>query len=217
MKILLTGILFLMGFEAVFSQVQEAGDQVVDLLSTYGNMTVMENTSDASTRTLFFALPMQSSGSFYVRVFDPDCGGEYDRSNGLWETNTEFEVFGGTGCICIPGSVGGEAKSSGASGTLLDEKIFAYEPGIDGTWVTFGPFAVEQGEKLEGYDARFFKLLVVGTCGNDSNQFAVYLSSSDIQNKAVNGAAMYNNVYAFNEDLQKGKYSISLSAEPIEE
>ncbi len=216
MKYLFAVIVLVFSCGPAFSQAQQAADTGIDLLTTCGNMSITNSETADCSRILFIVVPEHHVGAFYVRVFDPDCGGEHDSSNGLWETNTEFEVYGGAGCICVPGAGNEQVSASVASGILLDKKLFANEPGIDGTWVTFGPFTSAQGEKREAYDARFFKLIVGGKTGDDRNHYAVVLSSSGDQNKEINGASIYKDTYAFNEDLQKGKYNYSVNAEPVE-
>lgn len=200
MRYILIGFLVFFFCGKSFSQTDPGNsDQTDSLLTTYGNMTTQENTRSNCSRTIFFILPENLEGAFYVRIYDPDCGGAHDDSNGLWETNTEFEVFGGKDY-----------------GTLLEEQLFAAEPLIDGTWVSFGPFTVDQGEKLEEYNARFFKMNVGGKTGNDRNQFAVFLSNSDRVNEPVAGASLYCDAFAMNEDLKGGKYNYSVSAEPVD-
>lgn len=216
MRQLFVGIILILCCGVSFSQDNSDKVMAVDLMTTYGNMATNDSIDDACSRTIFFVLPENYTGSFYVRIFDPDCGGANDNSIGLWETNTEFEVFGGAGCIKMPGAESEDQESIEGSGTLLQEKLFADESAIDGTWVTFGPFKAEQGEKLEEYSARFFKLVVGGTTGDDGNQYAVFLSISDDRNEELNGASIYKDSYAFSEDLKGGKYNYSISAEPVE-
>lgn len=216
MRLLFAWIILSLCWGVAFSQTGSGEELAVDLMTTYGNMAATESGDNDCSRTIFFVIPENFQGSFYVRIFDPDCGGAHDNSNGLWETNTEFEMYGGEGCVKLPGDGQEEQELAEGSGTLLQEKLFADEPVIDDTWVTFGPFKAGQGEKLEEYSARFFKLVIDGTTGDDGNQYAVFLSISDDQNKELNGASIYKDTYAFNEDLMGGKYNYSVSAEPVE-
>lgn len=188
----------------------------MEFLLTYGNMASMDSGQEECCHTVFIAIPENLSHSFYVRVFDPDCGGKNDHSNGLWETNTEFQLYGGDGCIHMHLQGGEEINSHSSQGTLLQEKLFANEPVFDNSWVTFGPFTAEQGEKIEKYSGRFFKLVVEGKTGNDGNQYAIALSSSDYENTKPVGAVLYQDEFDFTADLEGGKYNYSVTAEPID-
>ena len=184
---------------------------------TYGNMTQSDVVNACCSQTLFIVIPEGHANSFFVRVFDPDCGGKNDNCNGLWETNTEFEFYGGKGCIHMHLKDGKEMNSHSDKGTLLLEKLYADEPQIDNSWVTFGPFTAEQGEKLKDYSGRFFKLIVEGKTGNDGNHYAVALSSSGLENTELAGATLYKGEFALNADLNSGKYNYSIVAEPIDD
>ena len=45
----------------------------------------------------FFSIPKDYTKPFYIRVFDPDCGGENDEIQGEFNTKTKFSVYGGKG------------------------------------------------------------------------------------------------------------------------
>lgn len=217
MRYLLLFIFLIAACSPVFSQLESDDVRRSDFFVTYGNMAKQDCAEEESHQTIFIVIPEHHLNSFYVRVFDPDCGGENDNSNGLWETNTEFEFYGGKGCIHLHFKDGKEINVHAEQGTLLQEELYADEPTIDNRWVTFGPFTAEQGEKLDTYSGRFFKLIVEGKTGNDGNQYAVALSSSDLENTELSGATMYQDEFALSADLQGGKYNYSVLAEPLDE
>jgi len=209
--------IFITACSISFSQSGSDNEKRSDFLITYGNMAKQECGDEGICQTIFIVIPEQHTSSFYVRIFDPDCGGKNDNSNGLWETNTEFEFYGGKGCIHMHLKDGQEINSHTDQGTLLQKELYADEPVIDNSWVTFGPFTAEQGEKLEAYSGRFFKLIVEGKTGNDCNHYAVALSSSDCENRELVGAVLYQEEIAFSADLENGKYNFSVVAEPLDE
>ena len=47
------------------------------------------------TRYFSSAYPKDYTKPFYIRVFDPDCGGENDEIQGEFNTKTKFSVYGG--------------------------------------------------------------------------------------------------------------------------
>lgn len=173
------------------------------LLATFGNMSEPGTGDDDFSQTIFFAVPGNDTGSFYIRVFDPDCGGEYDLSNGLWETNTVMEVFGGEGCISEKDARLAHPLGNYRSGVLLQRELFARESALDGNWFSFGPFRFDQGEELEGYPGySFFKLLVEGTTGDDGNVYAVEISRKADSNLAVSYAAQFSYAAAYLDKSQ---------------
>jgi len=159
---------------ALLVQAQQVPSQ---FLATFGNMSDTTCGDDDFSQAVFFAIPAHYQGNFYLRVFDPDCGGLYDQPDGLWETNTMIEVFGGDGCISSADARGTHPVGNYRSGTSLDRALFSRESMIDAKWYSFGPFTVDQGEELADYpDYRFFKLLVDGRTGNDGNVYAIQVS-----------------------------------------
>ena len=90
-------ILLLFSFCGVLISQAEWGQK--KQFATFGNMVEDEPDPCIQSQTIFFVVPEAYKSEFYFRVFDPDCGGAYDQPNGLWETNTVFEVYGGEGCI----------------------------------------------------------------------------------------------------------------------
>jgi hypothetical protein len=167
----------------LFAQI-EAGKE--KSFATLGNMLGESYETDVHSQTIFFAVPTGLNEYMYLRVFDPDCGGAYDKPNGLWETNTVFEVYGGKGCISELDARRSLPEGDYKSGTILYRALFARESEVDGTWVTFGPFLPVQGETLEAYPGyAFFKLIVEGRTGNDGNIYALLVSSRPDKNSEV--------------------------------
>lgn len=174
---------------ALFSQVAAGNEKS---FATLGNMLGDRYKTDVCSQTIFFAVPAQVNEDIYLRVFDPDCGGAYDKPNGLWETNTVFEVYGGKGCISELDARRLLPEGDYKSGTIIHRALFARESEVDGTWVAFGPFSSDQGETLEAYPGYvFFKLIVEGRTGNDSNVYALSVSSRPDRNREVANAEIF--------------------------
>ena len=183
--------LFLTGLTCgtLFSQ---SGSLNEKAFATFGNMVEDGRNPAIQSQTIFFAVPEAYKNEIYLRVFDPDCGGAYDQPNGLWETNTVFEVYGGEGCISELDARGTEPVGNYKSGTILYRALFACESEVDGKWVSFGPFAKAMGEKLKDYPGYlFFKLIVEGRTGNDGNVYALSVSSHNNTNKEIENAAIF--------------------------
>jgi hypothetical protein len=185
--LLVTVVLFLAGTPLISQSVAE--DAL--LLATFGNMNQEEFSSSAS-HAHFFAVPRRGIDKLFIRVFDPDCGGAYDRPAGLWETNTIFEVYGGEGCISEPDARQSWPSGNYKSGNILSKALFACESEVDGTWVSFGPFTPAMGEKLTEYpDYVFFKLVVEGRTGNDGNLYNLFISSDSGKNSSIPNSRIF--------------------------
>lgn len=160
--------------------------------ATYGNMVKEGHDPCIQSQTIFFAVPEGYKNEIYLRVFDPDCGGAYDHPDGLWETNTIFEVYGGEECISEIDARRTEPVGDYKSGTILHKALFACESEVDGKWVSFGPFTTAMGEKLKDYPGYFFfKLIVEGRTGNDGNVYALSLSSHDNTNREIPNSGIF--------------------------
>ncbi len=171
---------------------QEQVNLLEKMLATSGNMAGVDCVDDDFSQTIFFAVPIRYTSDFYLRVWDPDCGGENDLPNGLWETNTQFEIFGGPGCFSEKDARSTDPIGNYKSGNLLDREIFARESDVDNKWVAFGPFTVDKGEQLEDFPGyAFFKTIVEGRTGDDTNLYSLFVSSVDDDNIAIEDVAFF--------------------------
>jgi len=180
--ILLSGVLY-----------AQNGEERIDYLATFGNMSGLSCVDNDFSQTIFIALPANYSGNIYFRVFDPDCGGMLDMPAGHWETNTIFEIYGGEGSISDKDARSTDATGNYKSGTLLTHGLFARENQVDETWVSFGPFHAKQGEIIDEYPGyTFFKMIVEGRTGDDINIYSLFISSSDNENIAIDHASFFD-------------------------
>jgi hypothetical protein len=173
------------------------------LLATFGYMSNENSNGTASFQEIYFAVPLKMNTSFYVRIFDPDCGGLNDVAAGHYETNTQFSFFGGAGCLSEP------SVPAMPSGELLSKALFAREKLVDDQWVSIGPFDPAEGETIEAYPGyAFFKIVVEGVTGNDGNLYSLYLSMQPDRNRPLSGGTLfqYESVYLENGRLATRSY-----------
>ncbi len=52
---------------------------------------------DIGRQVLFIAVPAKATGPLYLRLLDPDCGGDFDSRSGGWDTRTRFALYGRAG------------------------------------------------------------------------------------------------------------------------
>jgi len=149
------------------------------------------------SQRFFFLIPKDYKKLVYIRVFDPDCGGAIDELNGVWDTQTEFTVYGGKGCISEPDAQEPDPKGKYKSGNLLASKTFGEDPKYDQKWYTFGPFNPSEGEFMPQYDGYVIKIIAETISGDDGNLYNYFLSTEPDNNKAVEGANAFTYAYIF--------------------
>lgn len=89
-----------MGFSlaaSVSGQPVPGKDENIDFLVTFGKEGKTSWGDFYFRQIFFFTVPRDSKEQFYIRVFDPDCGGENDEIQGEFNSRTMFSVYGGKG------------------------------------------------------------------------------------------------------------------------
>jgi hypothetical protein len=213
MRAIVTLLLMFLFSGAMLSQVDMGrGKQFI----TFGNMFDHQIDAVAHSQIVFFYVPESFADHFFLRVFDPDCGGLLDRPEGLWETNSLFEVYGGDGCISGEDARRGEPQGDYKSGTLLHSALFAKESEMDGEWFAFGPFTSGMGESLEDFSGyRFFKLVVEGRTGNDGNVYLLSVSRSNNDHIKIDHAGTfdYRRLYLQGDSLVVDRHHVDQNSE----
>jgi hypothetical protein len=147
----------------------------------------------------FFLLPKDYNKPFYIRVFDADCGGQYDEIQGDFNTKTRFSVYGGKGVDPDQNteSQGLNEKENYKGGNQLASKVFGTEAKYDNNWYTFGPFNTSDGDFSAKWDKNVIKVVCEGIAGDDGNLYKYFLSSSPNSNIEINGANAFTYFYSF--------------------
>ncbi len=181
----------------LFSQPVPNVDENIPYLMVFGNQAQTSWGDDDFSSTFFFLIPKEFNQPIFIRVFDPDCGGEVDELAGEWNTRTAFSVYGGKGCWSDRDAQGTDPTGTYKSGTLLATKTFGEEPRYDNGWYTFGPFNPSEGEFTERWQGNIFKVISEGITGDDGNMFRFYMSTDPNSNKPVEGANAFAYEYSF--------------------
>lgn len=196
--LLVTLILILSGKEVIFSQPVPGQDENIQFLVTFGKEGETSWGDDDFSQTWFFAIPKDYKGRFYIRVFDPDSGGENDEQKGEWDSRTLFSVYGGKG---VDPEVNDESRGlqptgQYKSGTLLASRTFGNDRQYDNKYYSFGPFNPAEGDYSEkwGY---IFKLIADGVSGDDGNLYRYFLSREPNNDVAIEGANAFTYEYTF--------------------
>ncbi len=172
-------------------------EENIPYLMTFGLEAETSWGDDDFSQTFFFLLPEEYDQPFFIRVFDPDTGGEVDEIAGDWDTRSVYEVFGGESVWTEDDAKETDPYGNYKSGTLLASRAFAQNPRYDNNWYTFGPFNPSQGEYVEYYKGRIFKIICEGVAGNDGNMYRYYLSTEANENRPIEGANAFAYEYSF--------------------
>jgi len=181
-----------------YAQPVPGEDENIPFLVTFGGNGATSWGDDDFSQTWFFAIPKEYKGRFYIRVFDPDTGGEHDEPKGEWNTRTLFSVYGGKG---VDPEVNEESRGlqptgNYKSGTLLASRIFGEDSRYDNKYYTFGPFNPTEGDYSEkwGY---IFKVVADGISGDDGNLYRYFLSREPNNDVPIEGANAFTYEYTF--------------------
>jgi hypothetical protein len=180
-----------------YSQPVPNVEENIPYLMTFGNQADTDWGDDDFSQTFFFLIPDGYDQPFFIRVFDPDTGGEIDEIDGVFDTRSVFEVFGGEGNWSDPDAKETSPNGNYKSGTLLATRSFTDNPRYDNDWFTFGPFNPAQGEHADMYDGYIFKIICEGVSGDDGNMYRYFLSTSATENREIEGANAFAYEYSF--------------------
>jgi hypothetical protein len=182
---------------SIHAQPVPAPDENIPYLMTFGHNADRSWGDDDFSQTFFFKIPVEYTDPFYIRVWDPECGGQVDEINGVFDTRTTYEIFGGEGCHSPDDAKGIDPVGNYKSGNLLASKEFTDEPEYDANWYTFGPFNPTEGEWNEYWQGYIFKIIVEGVDGDDGNMYRFYLSTDPDNNRDIEGGNAFAYEYSF--------------------
>lgn len=187
-KVVLLFILLLSKGSFLFSQAIPSREENFDYIATFGKQAKPDLGDDDFVQTYFFAISTKQKSPFYIRVFDPDCGGKHDQRQDQFNTKTKFSVYGGLQCFSLKDAKSVNPVGNYRSGILINSKVFSNDTAYDDKYYSFGPINPQEGEFDADIDAYVFKLIVEGLDGDDGNMYRLFLSSSKNENQSLEGA-----------------------------
>lgn len=179
------------------SQSVPSEDSNIPYLVTFGGNSRTSWGDDDFSQSFFFVVPISCQNPIYIRVFDPDISDGIDELKGEFNTQTEFSVYGGKGCISTKEAKGHIPEGIQRSGDLLASKTFGNDIEYDNGWYTFDPFDPRNGELVPEYGGYIFKVIADGKAGDDGNLYRYYLSTDPNTNKDVEGGNSFTFEYSF--------------------
>jgi hypothetical protein len=201
-RIIIACIIFwLSSISGVEAQPVPGQDENIPFLVTFGKFGDTSWGDDDFSQTFFFAIPKDFKDPFYIRVFDPDTGGENDEMKGVWDTKMTYSVYGGKGVDPEnpnnEESRGMQPSGNYKSGTLLASKTFGSEKQYDNKYYTFGPFTATQGDFNARWNTYMFKVICDGVSGDDGNLYKYFLSREQNSDVPIEGANAFTYEYTF--------------------
>lgn len=198
---------FLLCFSAAAQRIPNEVENI-DYLMTFGNEAPASWGDDDYTQVFFFYIPFTYTEPIFLRVFDPDVGGEIDEVKGVFNTSTRISIYGGQGTHSHKDAKKVDPVGGFKGGNLLDAKVFGNDPRYDSKWFTFGPFNPVEGEndpEIQG--GRIFKVIVEGISGDDGNLYQFFLSADPDVNEKVEGSNAFTYEYSFRLPKAHGEIS----------
>jgi hypothetical protein len=196
-KLICLVILTFLGWYNVNSQSAPAIDENIPYLTTFGKNSITSWGDDDFLQIFFWVVPSSQQGPVYLRVYDPDTGGALDEGNGDFNTTVSYSVYGGNRCWSDTASQSVHPQGNFKSGYLIASKIFGNDTKYDRQWYSFGPFNPSEGEFSDKLGGHVFKIIAQGVSGNDGNLYKYFLSTSQSDNKAVEGGNLFTYKYHF--------------------
>lgn len=175
----------------------------IPFLVTFGKSASKKYGDDDFSQVFFLSIPKNETDPFYVRVFDPDVGGEYDEVYGERDTKTRFSIYGGKGAWTTPDAQLTDPQGKYKAGVMLDSRTFSESDKYDNSWYSFGPLDPKEGELVEELGGYVFKIIAEGTQGNDGNLYNYFFSRGPNVNIAIEGANAFGYEWTFRMPTEK--------------
>lgn len=189
-------LLFVLVGIAAIGQPVPAAEENIPYLVTFGKDSKKSWGDPNFSQVFFFVIPQSQVDPIYIRVYDPDTGGDHDEAKGDYNTTTVFSVYGGKEAFTHKDARRNEPAGNYKSGNLLGSKTFSSNK-YDKQWYTFGPFNPKEGELVPEYGGYIFKVISEGTAGDDGNLYRYFVSVAPGENKPVEGANSFTYEYTF--------------------
>jgi len=181
----------------LFSQSAPAVDGNIPYLITFGGNALTSWGDDDFCQIFYCIVPPSQTDPVYIRIYDPDTGGELDELKGEFNTIVNFSIYGGNDCWSDTIAQVLNKTGNFKSGYLLASKSFGVDPKYDKKWYTFGPFNPSEGKYVEKLGGRIFKIIALGISGDDGNIYKYFLSTSPVDNVPVEGGNWFTYKYHF--------------------
>jgi len=179
-------LVLIVNYKAVCQPIP-SNDEKFTFLTTFSKDGDKKYGDDDNVQTIFFSIPETNKDEVYIRVFDPEVGGQNDEDIRGFNSKTKFSVYGGKGAHSNKDAIAVDPKGNFKSGSLIVSKTFDSDAKYDNGWYTFGPFNPSQGELQAENGGYIFKFIIEGLDGDDGNLYKLFLSNSAENNVPIEG------------------------------
>lgn len=174
-------------------------DENIPFLVTFGKDGDTKWGDDDFYQVWFFSIPRDYKQPFYIRIFDPDCGGQNDEIQGIFNTRTFFGLYGGKG---VDPDQNDDSRGllkglNYKKGTLLESRTFGNEARYDDKYYTFGPLNPTDGDYSKKWNVYLFKMVIEGVSGDDGNLYRFFMSRERDSDVPVEGGNAFTYEYTF--------------------
>lgn len=190
-------VLSVLSVVSMLAQPVPAVDENIHALVTFGKDGDTAWGDDDFIQVIFFSIPETFQGPIFLRLYDPDTGGEFDEQQGLWNTRMAYSLYGGKGACSNEDARKIKRDGNYKSGTMLGTRTFGEDARYDDKYYVFGPFNPTEGELLSDYGGYVFKFVAEGISGDDGNLYRLFLSTSKDENRPIEGAFAFYYKYKF--------------------
>jgi hypothetical protein len=192
-------VLLVLNIMPAMGQPVPSSDENIPFLVTFGKTGQTSWGDDDFYSIWFISIPREYTQQFYIRIFDPDTGGENDEIQGEFNTRCLFSVYGGRG-VDPDRNEDSKGLLEGLNykgGNLLASRVFGSEPRYDNKYFTFGPFNPTAGDFSTKWNSYIFKIICEGVSGDDGNLYRYFLSRDPENNLPVEGGNAFTYEYTF--------------------
>ncbi|MBL7917714.1 MAG: hypothetical protein JNM96_04905, partial [Bacteroidia bacterium] len=79
--------------QKVVAQAIPSEDEKIPYLTTFSKGAKTSFGDDDFVQIYFFVIPEKSNDPFYIRIYDPEVGGEVDEKNVAFNSKTKFSFY----------------------------------------------------------------------------------------------------------------------------
>lgn len=198
--------LILLGFKLQGQEVPSSQENIPYLV-TFGSNSEHSWGDDDFSQVVFFMVPKSQSSPVYIRIYDPETGGDLDEIDAGWDTKMKYSVYGGKGAYSDKDAQGINPVGNYKSGVLIESRVFGSEAATDKKWISLGPINPTLGEFDAELNAYIFKVVIDGLTGNDGNLYKLFLSIKPNENVNVEGGSGF--AFEYSIRLQSAANSIA--------
>jgi len=196
-NLILFFLMFLFFVQGLKAQPVPAIDENIPFIVTFGKDADPIWGDDDFCQIFFFIIPESRIDPIFLRVYDPDTNGKNDEPKHDFNTKINFSIYGGNSCWSNKDAQAVNPENNYKSGVLIASKTFGADSQYDEKWYTFGPINPFEGELVEKFGGRVFKVIAEGISGDDGNLYNYFLSSTPNENKEIEGGNFFTYEYTF--------------------